>query len=66
MLLTILESHEYSDEKTGLRFGLYRKHMYIDYQNVGLLFDVTRTDGLNFQEKTLHVKFHNAGSTQTH
>jgi hypothetical protein len=34
------------------------KHMYISYQDDGLLFDITRTDGLSFGAKVLNVKHH--------
>lgn len=56
---TILESNKYSDETTGLSFSPDAKHLYVAYQANGLLFDVTRTDGLPFYAKTLHVKYHN-------
>jgi hypothetical protein len=56
---TILESHEYADETTGLAFSPDAKHMYIAYQDNGLLFDITRKDGLPFGGKTLNVKYHN-------
>lgn len=56
---TIFESHQYTDETTGLSFSPDAKHMYVAYQDNGLLFDVTRTDGLPFYAKTLNVKYHN-------
>lgn len=56
---TILESHEYEDESTGLAFSPDGMHMYIAYQDNHLLFDITRVDGLPFQAKSLNVKFHN-------
>lgn len=59
--LTILESSEYSDETTGLSFSPDGKHMYVAYQENGLLFDVTREDGLTFHGETLDIKFHAAG-----
>jgi len=57
--LTVLESHELSDETTGLAFSPNGMHMYVAYQDNGLLFDITRTDGLPFHAKTLNVKYHN-------
>jgi sugar lactone lactonase YvrE len=56
---TILESSEYNDETTGLSFSPDSKHLYIAYQDNGLLFDITRADGLPFNAKTLNVKYHN-------
>lgn len=56
---TILESSQYSDETTGLSFSPNGKHLYIAYQDDGLLFDVTRIDGLPFSGNTLNVKYHN-------
>jgi sugar lactone lactonase YvrE len=56
--VTILESHEYADETTGLAFSPDSKHLYVAYQDNGLLFDVTRTDGLPFNGMMLAVKFH--------
>lgn len=56
---TILESRRYRDETTGLSFSPDAKHLYVAYQDNGLLFDVTRSDGLPFYAKTLNVKYHN-------
>lgn len=56
---TILESHTYSDETTGLAFSPDGKHLYIAYQANGLLFCVTREDGLGFNAQVLNVKYHN-------
>jgi hypothetical protein len=58
---TILESPTYIDETTGLAFDPSGKHMYLAYQENGLLFDVTRRDGLPFYGTTLNVKYHNQG-----
>ena len=59
---TILESHVYADETTGLSFSPNGKHMYIAYQDNGLLFDITRRDGLPFFARTLNVKYHHVNS----
>jgi hypothetical protein len=56
---SILESTQYTDETTGLSFSPDAKHLYVAYQDNGMLFDVTRTDGLPFHAKTLNVKYHN-------
>lgn len=56
---TVLESHEYSDETTGLAFSPDGYHLYFAFQDEGLLFDVTRVDGLPFHEQTLDIKYHN-------
>lgn len=56
---TILESREYDDdETTGLSFSPNHLHLYIAYQDNGILFDVTRIDGLPFSANTLNVKYH--------
>lgn len=60
---TILESHKYADETTGLSFSPNGKHMYVAYQDNGLLFDITRRDGLPFFARTLNVKFHHVDSS---
>ena len=56
---TILESYEYvEDETTGLAFSPDGRHMYVAYQVNGLLYDITREDGLPFYAKTLNIKYH--------
>lgn len=55
---TILESPVYKDETSGLAFSPDAKHMYIAYQENGVLLDVTRLDGLPFHAKSLNVKYH--------
>ena len=60
LFFTILESPVYEDETTGLAFSPDAKHMYVAYQVNGLLFDITREDGLPFSGRTLNVKYHQA------
>lgn len=55
---TILESAELNDETTGLDFSPDGKHMYVAFQENGLIFDITREDGLPFHGRTLDVKYH--------
>jgi uncharacterized protein len=55
---TIVESAVYSDETTGLAFSPDGKRMYLAYQDNGLLFEVTRRDGLAFGATALNVKYH--------
>ena len=59
IFFTILESEVYDDETTGLAFSPDFRHMYVAYQETGLLFDVSRTDGHPFNAKSLDVKYHN-------
>ena len=58
---TILESHVYSDETTGLAFSPDNHHMYVAYQETGLLFDITRDDGKQFSANALYIKHHRGG-----
>jgi hypothetical protein len=55
---TLLESPVYDDESTGLAFSPDGIHLYFALQETGLLYDITRTDLLPFQAKSLNVKFH--------
>ena len=55
---TILEGPSYTDETTGLSFSPDNKHLYVAYQDDGILFDVTRLDDLPFDGNTLNVKYH--------
>ncbi|CAB9522525.1 osmC-like protein [Seminavis robusta] len=55
---TILEGPDYKDETSGLAFSPDGKHMYIAYQENGILLDVTREDGLPFHARSLNVKYH--------
>mmetsp|Transcript_24593 Transcript_24593/g.43656 ORF Transcript_24593/g.43656 Transcript_24593/m.43656 type:complete len:661 (+) Transcript_24593:122-2104(+) len=59
---TILESPVYLSETTGLSFSPDGKHMYIAYQEDGMLYDVWREDGLPFDAQSLNVKYHNVGT----
>eukprot|EP00535_Pseudo-nitzschia_heimii_P013021 CAMPEP_0197200236 /NCGR_PEP_ID=MMETSP1423-20130617/34294_1 /TAXON_ID=476441 /ORGANISM="Pseudo-nitzschia heimii, Strain UNC1101" /LENGTH=497 /DNA_ID=CAMNT_0042654111 /DNA_START=408 /DNA_END=1901 /DNA_ORIENTATION=- len=61
---TILESPFLLDETTGLAFSPNGKHMYIAYQENGILFDVTREDGLAFDAQSLDVKYHRSMSSR--
>jgi secreted PhoX family phosphatase len=55
---TILESAELNDETTGLDFSPDGKHLYVSFQEVGLIYDITREDGLPFHGRTLDVRYH--------
>ena len=55
---TLLESSRYSDETTGLAFNPDFTHLYVAYQQAGLLFDVSRLDGLPLHAKSFDVKYH--------
>lgn len=47
------------EETTGLSFSPNGKHLYVAFQARGVLYDVTRLDGLPFHGKTLNIKYHN-------
>uniref|UniRef100_A0A7S1VUV1 SMP-30/Gluconolactonase/LRE-like region domain-containing protein n=1 Tax=Grammatophora oceanica TaxID=210454 RepID=A0A7S1VUV1_9STRA len=55
---TILESPVYNSETTGLAFSPNGKFMYFAYQEEGVLFQLSREDGLAFDGRTLNVKYH--------
>jgi hypothetical protein len=55
---TILESHVYSDETSGLSWSPDGRFMYIAYQFNGLLFQVWRIDGAPFHQKSIDIKHH--------
>lgn len=59
---TILESVELTDETTGLAFSPDAKHMYVSYQHNGIIFDISREDGLPFHWRTINVKYHELGA----
>ncbi len=61
---TVLESPELTDETTGLSISPDKKHMYVAYQDNGLLFDITRADGMTFDAQTLDVKYHSTASSR--
>jgi len=56
---TVLEGPGYATETTGLTFSPDGKHMYFAFQVDGVVFDVTRIDGLPFQGQTLNIKYRN-------
>ncbi|GKZ00418.1 hypothetical protein MPSEU_000994700 [Mayamaea pseudoterrestris] len=43
------------DSVTGLAFSPDGKHMYIGIQNAGILYDITRDDGLSFESEPSNV-----------
>lgn len=57
---TVFESPTYSGETTGLSFSPDGKHMYVAYQEVGVLLDIWRDDGFSFGARTLNVKYHHS------
>ena len=59
---TIFESPVFSDETTGLSFSPDGKHMYCAFQVNGILYDITRSDGLSFDAKSLDVKYHSVSN----
>jgi hypothetical protein len=59
---TIFESPVLSDETTGLSFSPDGKHMYCAFQVNGVLYDITRSDGLSFNAKSLDVKYHSVSN----
>lgn len=60
---TILESAQINDETTGLAFSPDNKHMYVAFQEAGVILDVWREDGHPFNGRTLNVKYHEISQT---
>jgi uncharacterized protein len=55
---TILETPAHCNETTGLAFSPNGMHLYMADQDAGIVYDVTRDDGLPFQAKTLNIRYH--------
>jgi Bacterial protein of unknown function (DUF839) len=53
---TILEGPQYTPETTGIDFSPSGHHLYFAFQESGVLFEVTRDDGLPFHAKTVNLK----------
>lgn len=56
-LMTIMEGF-YSPETTGLALSPNGKFLHVCFQEDGLCFVLSRTDGLSFRAKTVNVKRH--------
>jgi hypothetical protein len=50
---TVMEGDSFQHETTGLAFSPDKKHMYVAFQTLGYLFDITRTDFETFDGPTL-------------
>jgi secreted PhoX family phosphatase len=48
------------DETTGLAFSPDNKRMYVSYQSVGVIAEITRSDGDSFAGTVLDIKYHPA------
>ena len=58
--VTILESSQFinkDQDTTGLTFSPNGKHMYFAIQDAGLIYEVTRLDGLSFNARSLSLKY---------
>ena len=60
---TILQSASstLSGETTGLAFSPGGIYMYVSFQSPGIIFEISRTDGLPFYGATLDIKYHASG-----
>jgi len=63
--VTIFESPIYKGECTGLAFSPDARHLYVAYQDEGILLDVYRKDGNPFDGRVLNVKYHNENDANT-
>lgn len=48
----------FSGETTGLAFSPGGKFMYVSFQSPGIIFEISRRDGLPFYGATLDIKYH--------
>ena len=48
----------YKGECAGLAFSPDGMHLYIAYQDEGVLLDIYRKDGFPFHAKSLNIKYH--------
>ena len=64
MFFTLLEGTDWSDETTGLAFSPDGRHLYVAYQDEGVLFDITRQDGFEFSATDINLKSHAVPSKQ--
>ena len=57
---TILEdgTGAFSGETTGLAFSPNGRFMYVSFQSPGIIFEISRTDGMPFYGATLDIKYH--------
>lgn len=46
------------EETTGISTSPDAKHLYVSFQHVGIVYDVTRDDGRSFTDKVQGVKYH--------
>jgi secreted PhoX family phosphatase len=46
------------DETTGIAWSPDAKHLYIGFQHVGVIYDVTRDDKRSFKDTVLNTKYH--------
>ena len=51
-------SGDYSGETTGLAFSPDGKLMYVSFQSPGIIFEISRMDGMPFYGATLDIKYH--------
>ena len=47
-----------AEETTGLAFSPDGLRMYVSFQNIGIIYEVTRDDGRPFQGELLDIKYH--------
>jgi secreted PhoX family phosphatase len=63
-MYTVLEAdkrlfRDHKEETTGVATSPDAKHLYVSFQHVGRIYDVTRDDGRPFTGDVLRVKHHN-------
>ncbi|GKY90971.1 hypothetical protein MPSEU_000069900 [Mayamaea pseudoterrestris] len=61
---SIVGASEGGDEATGLAFSPNGKHMYFVLNKAGIVYDITRNDGLGFQIQPPHIEYGSAGSNR--
>ena len=49
---------DHNEETTGVATSPDARHLYVSFQHVGCIYDVTRDDGRSFTDDVLRIKYH--------
>jgi hypothetical protein len=59
ILYADIDMFDNAEETTGVAFSPDARHLYVSFQHVGVIYDVTRDDGLSFKDELLNVEYQN-------